>query len=545
VFYFIFLLCGNNRIAFVTALLFGVHPLHVESVAWVAERKDVLYSFFYLSALVFYLRYRKTSKVTYLIMVTLLFVLASLSKAMAITLPLVLLLLDFYLGKKQDCKLFLEKIPIFLLALIFGIVGFMMQQTHGAILYERTFNAAGNIINALYNLGFYLYKLAFPVNLSNIYDYPATLYGKLPLIILFFLVIGAVFYLKNRKIMFGVLFYVVVILPVLHIIPLGTGIPADRYTYLSSLGLFYLCGEGLEKLYGKANGDRLKRRVLIVVFSLIIGILFVLTWQRASVWHDSNTLWTDAINKNPESKRAVYQMSSLNIELEKYPEAIVCLTKSIEKNPDFNLAYNLRALAYIKTGEFKKARADITQIIVNNPKAKDNCARLYELCDRTEKREKKGISREESEFAEAGRNSISTGKYMEAVLYYSKALSLNPGYPEYLSNRGVSYSAAGDLAKALEDLNSAIKGQKNEIIPEYYFNRGNILRKLGRLGEAAGDYSIAIKKETGKSEYFNNRGICLSGQKKYREALADFETAIRLNPGNKNAIKNRDLLLKK
>ncbi len=545
VFYFIFLLCGKNRIAFITAFLFGLHPLHVESVAWLSERKDVLYAFFYLISLILYLQYRKKKKTVYLAGVTVFFVFSLLSKAMAITLPLALFLLDYYLGEKQGKKLLLEKIPLFVLALFFGVFGFIRQQTHGAIMYERVFSVTNNIFNAFYNLGFYMYKLLLPVNLSHIYDYPLTIAGRFPLIILFVVAAGIVLYLRNKKITFAFLFYICVVFPVLHLVPLGVGIPADRYTYISSLGLFYLCAEGFENLAKRYKEIKLKKLILTGAAVLIGVLLLILTSQRCFVWHDSASLLTDAYKKNPESRRAVHNLSAYYLEAERYDDAINCLTGCIEKNPDFNLAYNLRALAYIKKGEFAKARKDVAQIIANNPKAEENCKKLLELCDRTEKREKKGVSKEEGELTEQGRISLIKGNYKEAVQQYSKALLINPGFPDYMSNRGVAYSALGDLEKALADLNGAIRNQQKSVVSEYYFNRGNVYRKLGRLSEAIADYSIAIKKEPGKSEYYNNRGICYNGKKMYSEALADFESAIRINPANKNAVKNRDLLLKR
>lgn len=545
VFYFISLLFTNNRIAFVVALLFGVHPMHVESVAWVAERKDVLYSLFYLLSLIFYFKYLKSQKARYFLIALFSFVFSCLSKAMAVTLPFVLLLLDYYAERKFDRKVFLEKIPLFVLSFFFGILGFLMQSNYGAIKIEKLSKYSDNIINAFYAIGFYLYKLIVPVNLANIYSYPSTLLRMLPLIMLFLLAGILAYRAKSKNIYFSSGFFILTILPVLNIIPLGVGVPADRYTYMPAVGLFVLAGLGVEKLYSKIGTVNTKSKLLSLVMVIIILMLSVLTFIRCFAWYDSETIWTDALKKGNNSKIAIYNLTVLSFEKGDYDAALTGFTKAIGLDPGFNLAYNQRAHVYIRLGEFDKARADIAQIEKNNPKAVESCLKLYELCARMEEKERKGISREEAQFVEDGRTFLAQGNYKGAINIYTEALKINPNNPEYLNNRGVASSALNDNLGALKDFDAAIKAMNNEVLPEYLFNRGNTFRKLGEYNEAVADYTRAIKKERGRSEYYNNRGIAYYNLKDYKLALSDFEQAVSLNPGNKSAVKNRNMLLQK
>jgi len=543
VFYFILLLCEKPRTAFITALLFGIHPMHVESVAWIAERKDVLYASFFLLSLISYLQYRKSKSVKYYYLALVGFALSFFSKAMAVTLPFVLLLIDYYQDKSFDKKSFPEKIPFFILALIFGIAGFLMEKTHGAVKLENLSAPADNMLKGIYSLGFYLYKLLVPLNLSNIYSYPAGMAGMLPLLLFPALAGITVIVLKNKVIKFGAMFFAICILPVLQLLPFGVGVFADRYTYLPSIGLFFLAGHGLEKL--REKNDEKINKLLSAGVVIVFVLLGVLTFVRCFAWYDGEAIWTDALKKDNNSKIAIHNLSVLSFQKGDYDKALLGFTRALQLDPGFNLAYSQRAQVYISLGDFTKARKDIAQIISNNPKAGESCQQLYELCDRMESKEKRGINREEALVVEEGRSCLARGNYKEAIIKYTKALTLSPGNPEYLNNRGVASSAINDNLSALKDYDAAIKAMNNEALPEYYFNRGNIFRKLGEQNEAVADYTRAIKKESGKSDYYNNRGISYYSLKDYKRALNDFEQAVILNPGNKSALKNRDTLIQK
>jgi hypothetical protein len=303
VFWLIYLLSRSISVAFLVALLFGIHPLHVESVAWVSERKDVLYSFFFLSSLIIYIKYYALS--------LLLFLASCLSKSMAVTLPLVLFLIDYLLHHKLEIKTFLFKIPFISISLAFGFIAILTQYGHSYTRPSHLFSFLDNILRASYGLVFYICKIIVPVHLSGLYPNPQIVGGNYPVtfllapfaIILLILII--ILLRNNKRVIFGTVFFLLTILPVLQLLPIGTAIAADRYTYIPAIGMFYLFGEGCswfykEKLTKKTN----IRTVFFSCLIVIIATFSFLSWQRCHVWKDSITFWTDVISKYPNSLKA-------------------------------------------------------------------------------------------------------------------------------------------------------------------------------------------------------------------------------------------------
>lgn len=253
VFWLIMLLGKRIFIALIAAVLFGVHPLHVESVAWISERKDVLYAFFFLAAMISYLYYLRTSHLSkYYYFSMIFFILSLLSKAMAITLPLVFLLFDYFVPRGNKKLLFVDKIPFFILSFIFGYIAVFAQYSTGAVRQCEVFNIMDKILVVNLAIIFYLSKILVPIKLSCLYPY-AIISGE-PLALSFLLssffvvIIGFVVFLFRRfskKVIFSSLFFLITVLPVLQFIPIGMTIVADRYTYIPSIGIFYGIGECL------------------------------------------------------------------------------------------------------------------------------------------------------------------------------------------------------------------------------------------------------------------------------------------------------------
>ena len=260
VFWLVGMLSRNILVSFITALLFGVHPLHVESVAWISERKDVLYAAFFLLSMISYCYYLKTRKRgrSYWLAVVF-FALSLLSKAMAITMPLLLLLTDYLSGRPRERGVATDKIPFFSLALCVGLVGFFgqvpaMRTGHVLSFFEKCLCPS-------YACLFYLGKILWPTKLSCYYpftgikDLPVYLFSLGGWLALLVLTLRSA--TRTRKVVFGVFFFLITLLPVLQFVQMGLAIVADRYVYLASLGIFYLIAEGIVWAYGKvAQKDR-------------------------------------------------------------------------------------------------------------------------------------------------------------------------------------------------------------------------------------------------------------------------------------------------
>ncbi|MBI2428015.1 MAG: hypothetical protein HYV29_04340 [Ignavibacteriales bacterium] len=297
-----FLTKGNYFAAFTTAMIFGIHPMHVESVAWISARKDVLSGFFFLLSLIAYLKYVQEAKQQGLIFSFLFFVLALFSKVIVFTLPAILLLIDRYHGRAWHKSLFMEKIPFVFAGLVFALIGLLSQHTAEAI---RSTSIEQFILMPHYSLYFYLEKFILPINLSSLYPYPKMKDGFFPLIVYgavpVVYSVGYVAWKKRREkdLMFGLLFFLVLILPVLQHIRFSNIIAADRFTYLSYIGLSFPIGMWLNTLY--ARSKRQRRRAILAIGVIIITVLYLTSMERVKVWKDSRTLWNDVFKKYPDA----------------------------------------------------------------------------------------------------------------------------------------------------------------------------------------------------------------------------------------------------
>ena len=442
VFWFIYLISRNTGVSFLTALLFGIHPLRVESVAWVSERKDVLYAFFYLLAIISYIYYAFKDKGTKFYLLSLgLFLLSLLSKSMAVTLPLVLLLLDYYLKRKPFKTALLDKIPYFILSLIMGfifilcfifVVGGPRQEIHYGFLSTVSLPA--------YGIVFYLGKLLLPIKLSAIYSYyyfqfnQVYFYSIATVILLMAL---AIFSLKyTKKVLFGALFFLLVIWPTLQFMPSSDIIVADRYTYLSSIGVFYIAAVFISWAYFKWRPNPVFKIGIISLSGLAILSLCLLSFSRCKVWKDGLTLWNDT--------------------LKNYPGII---------------AYNARGMIFVGEKDYQRAYQDFNQAAILCQK--NSCRHFLDIAG----------NRANAEFA--------LGRSKESIDSLNQLIKLKPDYiPSYLKLAAVYYSL-GRHDQAIFVLKRAI--EKNPDSASVYFALGNALMARGDKEIAQEAYRQAIE----------------------------------------------------
>ena len=312
VFYAIRLISNKTGIAFIASLLFGIHPLHVESVVWVSELKDLLYTFFFLASLIFYLKYIKNSLKKYYALAVILFMFSLLSKAMAASLPVAILLIDYFKGRKFTFKLILEKAPFFILAIIFGLLAVSVQKTSGAT-DMVVFPFPQRIVFASYGFISYLFKLIIPINLSAYYPYPIKLGEIIPMIYYLYLILFislAVFLFFSRrsspKLILGFGFFAITVSLLLQLLPVGGAVMADRYSYIPSIGILYLISELLLYLWDK------NKKTITVGLMVIITLFFsVNTYSRCKIWKNEMTLWSDVIDQFQTVPLAYYNRGSV------------------------------------------------------------------------------------------------------------------------------------------------------------------------------------------------------------------------------------------
>ncbi len=467
VFHAVLRLSNKTAVAFVACLFFGIHPLHVESVAWAAELKDLLYTFFFLSSYLFYLKYLEHQKAKFYILALLLFLLSLLSKAMAASLPMVLLLTDYFSGRKLNARIWFEKIPFFLLAIGLGLVAVVAQRTAGAT-EMMVFPFQERIVYASYGFINYLYKLIFPWQLSAYYPYPVSPGEKIPVmyyafLIALILILAAVLYSIrfSKKIIFGVGFFSITVFLVLQLLPVGRVIMADRYSYIPSIGIFYLLGEGFYFLWNK------NQKIIPVALVSALAIFFSLkTFSQCGVWKNSITLWSDVINQHQTISIAYNNLSLALKNEKKLDQALEDCSKAILLDKNYSEAYINRGNILRDMNRFDEALNDYNTAITQKPNFEKGYVNRGILFLFTKKYDEaladfnKAIELN-SNFAEShyhqGLVYYNLKRYDEAITGYTKAIKLRPYYAEAYYSRGISeyYSGKNDLA--CNDLRQASK----------------------------------------------------------------------------------------
>jgi len=429
VLWLIWLLSKNLLITITISGLFALHPLHVESVAWATERKDVLYAFFYLLSLLSYHYYNERNSKKYYVFAVLFYILSCFSKVMAITLPAILILYDYFYLQKRSWKIILNKIPFFIISLVFAIIAIKIMELEGRGAADINYNLFDKIITACYGLFFYIHKAVLPINLSVIYPYPEKTGTLLPFIYLISpILIGMIFWIvffykkSNAVIKACFLFFIISILPVLQLIPNTFTIAADRYFYLPSLGLFgiaaYLLNYAVEQKKIRSS----------FAYTLVLGIIIIFsvaTYNRCKVWENSITLFSDVI-KN-------YQAS--------------------------DVAYGNLGLAYNNKGDFKTALPLLEKAAVLNPKNSEvlnnygwalSMNKQYEQAIEQFNRSIAVYPKQAKTYINLGNTYGTVGKFELSIENFSKALELEPNNVTTLYNLGYTYLNAGNKIKALE-----------------------------------------------------------------------------------------------
>ncbi|MBI4949812.1 MAG: tetratricopeptide repeat protein [Deltaproteobacteria bacterium] len=370
----------NDRMgAVITGLmagaLFGLHPAHVESVAWVSERKDVLSAFFFILSALFYIRYARGKGVACYGLSLAAFTLALLSKPMAVSLPIVLLIIDFYPLDRFKAGFFkktvIEKIPFFLLAGASAALALWAQRVSGALSSLDSVPLLERIPVAFSAHAFYIYKLCVPIDLSPFYPLPerSGIFEPWAIIsVMSFAVISiaALVTLKRKKAVIATwAYYVITLLPVIGLVQVGSQAAADRYTYIPSLSLFILIG-GATGYFASRNKKALSAVIIAVL--LITSALSWLSIRQIGVWKDSVTLWSRAIALYPDSSPIAYTNRGIAFgQAGRVEEAIGDLSRAIEIKPNMAEAYYNRALGYSFQGRYTDAIKDLIEAIRQNP----------------------------------------------------------------------------------------------------------------------------------------------------------------------------------
>ncbi|MGA3051477.1 MAG: tetratricopeptide repeat protein, partial [Chitinispirillaceae bacterium] len=479
VFALLYGLSGNLITGMLAALLFAVHPLRVESVAWIAERKGLLSSLFYFLSLLCYWRYlQKGGRRRYLFCLLSL-VLSLLAKPMAVSQPFILLLLDYVRHQKVNVKMVIGKIPFFMVAAVFVLAAIVTQRGYGAIAEFDSLRM--HICTPFYGILFYLLKSIVPLRLSAFYPMPTKPDGLMLASPILVLAGVAAFWwkLRHRKIaMFGVLFFLITLLPVLQIVPIGSFIVAERYTYLPIVGIDFVAAGGIVHLFTKQFGENAVMKMILI--GGVVGILAVFAggaFQRCEVWKDSITLWNDVIQKSP-CAIAYLNRGSAYAAASDYDRAIDDFNQTLRLRPGYADGYYNRGLVYSARGDNDRAIED-----------------------------------------------------------YSKAIAFNPAMAKAYNDRGVAFTTVHDLDRAEQDYNQAI--QLDPGAAESHYNLGLLFADRKEYDSALGEYNRAILLNPAISEAYNDRALIYCVQGDYGRAIEDLCRVIAHDPGRATAYCNR------
>ncbi|MDA8098720.1 MAG: tetratricopeptide repeat protein [Nitrospiraceae bacterium] len=485
-----------------TGILFGIHPLHVEAVAWISERKELLYALFFLLSMLAYTRYAASREGaagaqrplrSYLLSLVF-FLLALASKPMAVTLPAVLLIMDWYpfrrfTSRRAAWSVFGEKLPFLLCSAAISIMTILPQKAVGTLPTFADVPPLERLLVAGKALVWYLVKMALPFGLSPLYPYPrqfspVSVEYILPVVLLAGITAGCLRYAAEKPSWLALwAYYLVSLLPVLGLIQVGHHFMADRFTYLPGIAPFLVLAIAVAGAWERNAAWRERHRSVpaLAVPVVIVLVLAGLTISQIAVWRDTITLWSRVIELEPN----------------RVP-----------------VAYTNRGIAFMEAGRIEQALADFDQALRLDPSAVSHMNR--------------------------GKAYQALGKIGLAIEEYTAALRLDPSYALAYTNRGLAYQGKGENARALEDYTAAITLQPDD--PRSYTNRGILFGEAGRNDEAIADFTAAIAVDPYYADAFTARGLVLGEKGQYERALADLDRAVALKPSAVDAYLNRGVI---
>ncbi len=449
----------------IVSSLFALHPLHVESVAWVTERKDLLSTLFFFLTLLAYSFYVKRGKLLRYLTVISLFIMSLLSKPMLVTLPFVLLLIDYWPLKRFDVKiggdkgkvilkLLIEKIPFIVLSVIFSIITIFLHKRMDALATSEILPFGLRAANAIVSYMTYIIKMFFPVNLAVFYPHPGNTLTVAEIVtatVLFITLSIFAFTIARRHpyAITGWLWYTGTLFPVIGLLQAGSYAMADRYTYIPLTGLFIMISWG-----GAEIKERMKvpNKVLIIPVTIIVLLLMYGTWLQTSYWKDTETLFRRSVEVNPDNLMMHRNLALHYSEKGELKKAEMHYLEVLRIKPDYAEGYNNLGGVYAGMADYEKAFAGYTKAIEIDP----GYAEAYN---------------------NIGAMLVRGGMLREAESMFKKALSLQPDYIEAYNNMGILLFKKGKINDSARYFKKAL-----QINPEYKEAAGN-LEKIEKMKE--------------------------------------------------------------
>lgn len=489
----------SSWVAVVTAVLFGIHPMHVEPVAWVSGRKDLVMALFSVLSLIGYQTFLKTRSKTIYILSVLAFTLAVLSKAVAVVLPVVFILVDWCIHKKEvSLKLLFDKWLLLAISLIVGFVAMQGQSEAKAFfaidesILTRPIFVLGNLFD--YTIGvFYVSKLSafhpfLQVDLQTWFKTIAVL-----VMLSVFIIVGR----KNRLVLFALSFYLLWLLPTLQLIPFGMSALGERFTYVSYIGAFMLLAYGLEALILQIPAVK---KITIAIVAIWIGGLGFKSYAYASSWKNTTTLWNQVYQSYPNHYFSSFKLGTLAIRSGDSNKAFDYFDKSILLNPKFAQGYTNRGMLLMQSGQLQSALSDFDKALSLEPK---NAVAL----------------------TNKGAVLIGLGEYQAAESIFTQALQ-QPDVDSTIAsyNLGRVFESTGNRLKALTKYSYAFRS--NETNLEYRYRYAKILALQSRIDEAERIVTDGLAKSPNQAELLMLLSEIQATKSEFSTALTTIQLAI-------------------
>lgn len=541
----------------IVAALFALHPLHVESVAWIAERKDVLSTFFWMFTLLAYACYTEKPGIKTYIPVLIWFIAGLMSKPMLVTLPFVLLLLDYWpLGRIENSPfkaqflnlrgLLLEKIPLVIFSAISSIITFFVQQGGGAVGSLEACPLNIRIANALIAYIAYIGKMLYPADLSYFYPYSFTIplwqtaAAGLFILLMFLLIIR----LGKQYPYFpvGWLWYMGTLVPVIGLVQVGSQSMADRYTYIPLIGIFILIVWGMAELFSERAYGKIFLRTIT---SAVLLALITTTYFQIKYWRNSITLFEHALHVTDDNAIARNNIGAVLSKQGKFTQAVRHFSEALRLNPYYAQAHNNLGSTLSKQGKTAESLEHFSEALRINPDYKDahkNMGVVLSKQGRIKEAiqhylEALRISPDDAEILNnMGVTLEKLGKPDEAAQYYYRSLKADPRNPQAHNNIAALMASQGKLADAFLHLTEALR--LNPHYEEAHYNMGNILSDQGKIAEALGHYSQSLRSNPDDADTYNNMGSALLRIGEREQAAVYFQKALEMNPDHTQARNN-------
>jgi tetratricopeptide (TPR) repeat protein len=504
--------------AWLAAAIFALHPVHVESVAWITERKNVLMGFFFLLALLCWTHFVESGtrwKWRWYGLALICYALALFSKTTACTIPAALVLILWWKEKRIDWRRWAQIAPFVALGIVMGLVSIWWERYHQGT--QGQLFALGipeRIVVASRALWFYAGKLLWPAHLS--FNYPQWTISASPSDFLWLAalgVLGAAIYFARRKLGRGpeiaAVFYVATLSPMLGFIMLYTfryTFVADHYQYIASIGPIALAAAGLTT--GLNALSRNARLFLPIFCGVLLLSLGAKTWQQCGAYTDLDSLWKATISENPASWMAYNNAGILRVQAGQLDEGIAAYKKALELNPKFAEAYFNLGNALLRAGHADEATA------------------AYEKALELEPRMQRKV----------GDSLLQAGRLEEAIAHYQAAVRFNPNDAALMNDLGKALSQVGKTDEAIAAFRRVV--ELNPKNASSHYNLGNVLLHAGRIEEATDQFRQALEINPDYAAAHNNLGNVLVQLGRMEEALSHYYRALEINPNYATAHNN-------